>query len=465
MNKKINLFAAILSVATITVHSVASQNIAEYKTDSNKTVYTMDEVIDIALKNRTMQEVDLQVAKEKYKKNMTIGNLLPNVNVNSTYGYTLKKQRMYFDSSNKGPFSFPNADEGIEVGQTHNIQAGLQASMPLVAPALWKALSINETSINIAKEKARESKISLINEVKKAYLGLLLAQQVYDVFLKDYNQTELNYKEIKAKFERGLVAEYDMIRQETKLKGSLPNVINSKQSIALAKAQLNVLMDRDADLDIKVTGDLKDFEHIVYKYSLENTSKSFDSVDILKNNTTLKQLDLQIEMADKAVTSKKFAYLPNLSLSYMYNYVYSSNEFKLDNYKRWAPFSSINLQLSIPLFSSGNRYYDLKQSKIDLQTINMRRKTVENQLNMSLMNQRKVIGNACDVFIASKDALKTAEKGYEIAKVRYTSGTSSLLELNDAEISLLQAQLNYNQSIYQFMISSYDLDKMIGVER
>lgn len=226
-----------------------------------------------------------------------------------------------------------------------------------------------------------------------------------------------------------------------------------------------MMMDRDADLDIKVTGDLKDFEHIVYKYSLENTSKSFDSVDILKNNTTLKQLDLQIEMADKAVTSKKFAYLPNLSLSYMYNYVYSSNEFKLDNYKRWAPFSSINLQLSIPLFSSGNRYYDLKQSKIDLQTINMRRKTVENQLNMSLMNQRKVIGNACDVFIASKDALKTAEKGYEIAKVRYTSGTSSLLELNDAEISLLQAQLNYNQSIYQFMISSYDLDKMIGVER
>lgn len=461
MIRKINLLVLVL---LSTICCAMSQNTSN-NIDTAKIEYNMDEVISIALKNRTMQEADLLIDKEHYKKRITIGQLLPNVNINGSYGHTLKKQKMYFDLPAKGPFSFPNADEGIEVGQTHNIQGGLHASMPLIAPGLWEALSINETSINIAKEKARESKISLINEVKKAYLSLLLAQQVYDVFSKDYKQTEANYKEIKEKYERGLVAQYDLIRQETKLKGSLPNVINSRQAVELAKAQLNVLIDRDANADIKVTGDLKSFEDIVYKYSLGKNNKSLDSIDMLKNNTTLKLLDYQIEMADKVVSSKKMAYMPTLNLSYMYNYAYSSNSFNLDNYKRWAPFSSINLQLVVPIFSSGSRYNDLKQSKIDLQVANLKRKTVANQLSMALMNQKSVVDNASDVFIASKEALKTAEKGYEIAKVRYNSGTSSLLELNDAELSLLQAKLNYNQSIYKFMVSSYDLDKMIGEEK
>jgi outer membrane protein TolC len=43
-------------------------------------------------------------------------------------------------------------------------------------------------------------------------------------------------------------------------------------------------------------------------------------------------------------------------------------------------------------------------------------------------------------------------------------GKGTILELNDSEIALIQAQLAYNQSIFDYLTAKADLDKVLGKE-
>ena len=47
--------------------------------------------------------------------------------------------------------------------------------------------------------------------------------------------------------------------------------------------------------------------------------------------------------------------------------------------------------------------------------------------------------------------------------MRYRTGEGTILELNDADMALLQARLNYSQAIYNYMVAVYSLDELKGI--
>ena len=51
-----------------------------------------------------------------------------------------------------------------------------------------------------------------------------------------------------------------------------------------------------------------------------------------------------------------------------------------------------------------------------------------------------------------------------ISRKRYDTGAGTWLEMNDAELALTQAKLNFNQAIYDYMVAKADLDKVLGKE-
>ena len=64
--------------------------------------------------------------------------------------------------------------------------------------------------------------------------------------------------------------------------------------------------------------------------------------------------------------------------------------------------------------------------------------------------------------VSSRENIVQAEKGRSIAQKRYEVGKGTIIELNDAEVALIQARLSYHQSIYDYMVSKVDLEKVLG---
>ncbi len=65
-------------------------------------------------------------------------------------------------------------------------------------------------------------------------------------------------------------------------------------------------------------------------------------------------------------------------------------------------------------------------------------------------------------YSAASAGVTEAEKSYVITMKRYETGEGTLLEINDAQLSLTQSQLNLNQSIYNYLVAKSSLEKTLG---
>jgi outer membrane protein TolC len=102
---------------------------------------------------------------------------------------------------------------------------GIQIAIPLYAPAVYKTMSLTKSDLELSIEKARGSKLDLVNQVTKAYYQLMLAQDSYQVLLENFKQAERNYNIVNAKFEQGKVSEFDKISAEVQMTNARPSVI------------------------------------------------------------------------------------------------------------------------------------------------------------------------------------------------------------------------------------------------
>lgn len=423
----------------------------------------LNKAIEIALsENPTVKVADKEIEKKKYAQKGSYAALFPQISFAADYNRTLKKQVMYLDGfggstdgeSAPGGAEMPDMNKGIEVGRDNNWSMGFNASLPLVAPTLWKSLSISAMDVEIAVEQARSSKISMVNQVKKGFYAAMLANDSYSVFKSNYDNAMENYKDIKQKYDQGLVAEYDLIRADVTVKNSEPNMLQAENALILAQWQLKALMGIDLEIQINCEGNLTDYESVLFGDYLSTDTSLID-------NTDLKQIELQTLQLNKTLTMKKFAYLPTLSLTGMYQWTAMNNDFKFSNY-RWNPYSMVGVSLSIPIFSGGSKLYDIKQTKNSIEQIKLQRNDTQRNLQVAVKQYIDNMATCVKRFDAAQKGVQQATKGYTISQKRYDTGAGTLLEMNDSQLALTQAKLNFNQAIYDYMIAKAELEKLSG---
>ena len=351
---------------------------------------------------------------------------------------------------------FGGESQTIQVGSDNSYNGGLNVSLPVFAPALYKSINLTKSEVELAVEKARSSKLDLVNQVTKAYYQLLLAQDSYEVLLQSYAQAEANYEVVKAKYEQGTVSEYDKIRADVQVRSLKPSVVSARNGVNLARLQLQVLMGMDTDVAIAADGNLKDYEMVMFRRQMESNQLN------LNNNSDLKQLDLNADLLKKTLAVQRTNFMPTLAASFNYSYTSLNNDFKMSHYK-WFPYSTVGLSLSIPLFKASN-FTKVKQTKIQMQQLAENRTNVQRQLTMQATSYLDNMAASTEQVVSNKEGIVQAEKGRLIAQKRYEVGKGTILELNDSEVALTQAQLTYNQSIYDYLVAKADLDQVLGRE-
>ena len=328
-------------------------------------------------------------------------------------------------------------------------------NLPLFAPAVYRAMSMTKTDIELAVEKSRASELDLINQVTKAYYQLMLAQDSYEVLQGSYKLAEDNFNVVNAKYQQGAVSEFDKISAEVQMRSIKPNVISAANAVTLAKLQLKVLMGITADVDIKTDDNLTNYESMLFANQLKEEDMS------LENNTTMKQFELNMKLLEKNVKSLKTNFMPTLSMSFSYQYqsLYNPNINFFDY--TWSNSSSLMFNLSIPLYRASN-FTKVKSARIQMRQLDWNRIDTERKLNMQVVSYRNNMTASSEQVVSNKENVMQAEKAVQIAGKRYEVGKGTVLELNSSQVSLTQAQLTYNQSIYDYLVAKADLDQVLG---
>ncbi|MGL4332527.1 MAG: TolC family protein, partial [Bacteroidales bacterium] len=404
---------------------------------------------------------DKQIEIKRFAKKEKIGALLPNISGSAQYNRTLKKQKFIFGGGGMpgmGGDSDASADSkpvAVEVGTSNSWSGGFNISLPLVAPTLWKNVQMGSIDIEKAVEASRQSHLDMAKQVQDAYYNVLLSEDSYDVILKSYNQAKANAEVTRERLKQGVVSEYDLIRADVQVKNMEPNLLQAESGVALSKLMLKTLLGlEDIDIDVDVEGSLDEYRKNMYAESLNATTG-------IEQNSTLRQLDLEVRSMKTALKMQQFAYIPTLAANFNYSYNALSDDFKFKDYQ-WFPYSTIGFSLQIPIFEGGAKYYRNKQTKVGIQTLGLQRIDLERNLNMQLKNAKDQINRTVRQVESTQGGIELAEKGLTIARKRYETGMGTFIELNDAEIALLQSELQYNQAIYEYLSAKSALENILG---
>ncbi len=460
---------------------VPTHTTAQESTSTDTLTLSLDRCISIALSdNPTIKVADMEIKRVDYSKKEVIGQLLPSINFGATYNRTLAKQVAYMNmdafkgmgsasnsSSNTDESTGENAESaqsastgggsgnsGIKMGLDNSYSVGFSAALPIIAPQLWKSLKLSDSQILQNVEAARQSRLSLINQVKTAYYTLLLAEDSHDVILESYENAKFNHDVYTKKYQVGAASEYDVLRSSVAMKNVEPELMQAEIAIKQARLQLQILMGMSTNVPIKATTELADYEKEMY----EETMAINRAID---GNTDLRMLDIQTRTLRNALSIQQMSLLPTLALTANYNWTSSSNGTPFKDL-RWDPYSMVGFTLSIPLFEGGQRYSRIKQAKIQVDEMKWQRENLERSINMQVdlaidninMNVKQIASNS--------ESVKQADKAHDIMEKSFEIGAASYLDLRDSELALTRARLAYYQSIFNYLVAHSELELLLG---
>ena len=408
-------------------------------------IISLDQAIEIALEeSNSIKIADLTIEKSGYAKKGSYAALYPNVSASGSYQRTIKKQVMAMD--------FGGQAMEIEVGKWNNVNAGISASMPLVNAQLWQSLKLSALDVELAIEQARSSKIAMVSQVKQAFYAVLLAQQVYDVYKDVYENAAKNFEHTDQLYNAGKTSEYEYLRAQVNVRNAEPNVFSSLAAIDLAIWQLKAVMGIDLNTKIGVAGKIDMYKDEMMAYDAALMTPS------LENNSTLQQLNIQSQQLERTVKMTKYQYIPTLAASFAYNYIAMGDDFKF----KWNPYSVLGLSLNIPIFDGFAKRNNIKQYTASQDILQLSIEDTERNLRIALKNYNNLIDTYIKNYMAAESTLEMAQKSYDIAEKMYELGKATLVELNDAQLALVQAQLTMSRTVYNFMVTKAEIEELAG---
>ena len=430
---------------------------------------TLDDCLRVALSdNPTVRVADMEINRTDYSKIETISQLLPQVSFTGTYSRTLAKQVMYMNmdgfggmggdedgSGDDAPASRASGGGGgIKVGLDNSYQVGFSASLPLIAPQLWASLKLSDNQILQAVEKARASRLELVNQVKNAYFTLLLAEDSKKVIQESYDMAALTHEIYTKQHAAGAASDYDVLRTSVAMKNVEPDLMQADIAIKQARLQLLLLMGADASTRFEVSDNLRNYEKTMYA----------DVLDLdpdYSSNSSLVLNSLQSEQLDQSLKAERASLYPTLSASFNYMWSSMSNGTPFKNF-RWTPFSSAGLTLNVPIFTGGSRYSRIKQANIQKEQIGWQRENLERSVAMQVDLAVDNIKVNVEQIASCSESVGQAERAHDIMEKSFGIGAASYLDLRDSELALTQSRLAYYQAIYNYLVAGADLELLLG---
>lgn len=430
---------------------------------------TLQEAIDLALsENPTIKVADLEVERYDYVRKEMLGNLYPSLSASGTYTYAVVKSEI---------------SKGLSFGADNTISAAAEVGLPLVVPAVWRSIKLTKVQMENAVELARASRIDMVNAVKKAYYNILLAEQSLAVLRSSEATVSKTVEDTRVQYEHGLASEYNLLTAEVQLSNLQPSIIQTANSIDIAKRLLKMYLSLPENIDIALVGTLDDFRDAILNGGEEL------STDV-SENSTLKQLDIQAELLNQNLKLTQTSRMPTLAA--FGQFAYSGNDMQRLDFSAmmgggaaggatggtgsagtaeavkksfyWQHPISVGVSLSVPIFSGFKNTNKVRQVRNQIRQLEMQREYVAKSTDVQVRTSINNLLTAREKMFANEKTVAQAQKAYDISNTRYKAGAGTILELNTAELSLTQAKLNYSQAIYDYISAKADYDQIVGKE-
>ena len=339
----------------------------------------------------------------------------------------------------------------LRTGMRHNVNLNAQAAVPVYNAQLNRSIDLARAARNLNEVILEVTEREVEIEVQRAFLSGLLTREARDVLESSYQTRVDNLELIRSMYEEGVSPEYDLIRIEVEVENMQPELIRARNDHEGALNYVKLLTGIPVETDISLDGSLADLFA-----SIPNIVFEADFSD----NPSVVQLEAQRELVEHQIAIERAAYLPSLSAFGNYTIQSQSNDLDITDYN-WVTSASVGLQIAIPIFDRSRRYR-VEQAEVDRNQLEIQHDFLLESLRAEFQTTSSRLQQVEQSIEAQRRNVAQAERGLRIARVSYENGVHSVVDVNDAELALTEARLNYTNVLSEYVNAVLDIENLLG---
>lgn len=339
----------------------------------------------------------------------------------------------------------------LRTGMRHNVNLNAQAAVPVYNAQLNRSIDLARAARNLNEVILEVTEREVEIEVQRAFLSGLLTREARDVLESSYQTRVDNLELIRSMYEEGVSPEYDLIRVEVQVENMQPELIRARNDHEGALNYVKLLTGIPVETDISLDGSLADLFA-----SIPNIVFEADFSD----NPSVVQLEAQRELVEHQIAIERAAYLPSLSAFGNYTIQSQSNDLDITDYN-WVTSASVGLQIAIPIFDRSRRFR-VEQAEVDRNQLEIQHDFLLESLRAEFQTTSSRLQQVEQSIEAQRRNVAQAERGLRIARVSYENGVHSVVDVNDAELALTEARLNYTNVLSEYVNAVLDIENLLG---
>ena len=123
----------------------------------------------------------------------------------------------------------------------------------------------------------------------------------------------------------------------------------------------------------------------------------------------------------------------------------------------------LNLSFSFPIYSGNSLLMQQQQASINKQRSEYAYITLLNDLRVQAELIREILTNYVEIIPINQEIVISAEEDLKLVTERYSLGSATILEVLDAQVSLMRSKSSLINTIHDARIQEASLNALLGV--
>ena len=412
--------------------------------------YSLEQAVEVALQNKeALKASALELNASKQDIRSSYSGILPSVRITgSTTESTFPEQAIGFNQSSgeilNNVSSITSASSSFSI--TQNIYDG---------GIWWNNIRLAKNNFRITEQFDRQIKTNIIRNVHFAYFNYLKAIQLLDVSRSNLMSSQQQLTLVQQQYDLGSAKKTDLLKAEVRFGQARIDVITNDASVKSAYRNLKNAMGLiNSDQDFTIEEVEKPLELI------PEFETGFELVQ--KFNPSVKAKQYQIMSAKLNTKLARGSRLPVISLSASSSGADENLGDAISNSYGDKQRTNASLSISIPIYTGNSISSRIQKAKIGVDKQESEYLTQLEDLSVQLEDYLDQLNNYIEVIPINETVLESAEEDLKLSQVRYSQGSTTILEVLNAQVSVVQARSSLVRSKYDAFIQQANLKALLG---
>jgi outer membrane protein TolC len=305
----------------------------------------------------------------------------------------------------------------------------------------------------VARAKADVAGRGLVATIVQNYYALVAAQRKFASAQQSLREVQ-QFLDITQKQENGgEVAHSDVVKAQIQVSQRTRDAQDTELAVLKSRLGLSVLIFPDFRDTFTVVDDLQTIVPLPPLTDLK-ASATTSSPDLRAAEASVQQETLRIGVARGGV-------LPSVSFDYFYGI--DANQFATHDLNGNLLLGSVaQVQLNVPLWTWGAAQSKLKQAQLRVQAAKSDLTLAQRQLQANVSTFHREAEVARDQVASLRESLDLSTESLRLTLLRYQAGEVSVLEVVDAQTTLIQARNAYDDGLVRYRVALAALQTLTG---